>query len=160
MTPEQEILQDQLARAETLAAKLVESRARIAPLLPLEGNPYDLSLEHGDLVWSFVKQFELFHDSVGRKLLRSVAVMHNVPLRTRDVSQLLEWSAGTGLIDLEPWRDLAKLRNMLAHEYIVPLSSFDVVIGDAWTSCDRLFDTHKEIVTFVARERLLETKDE
>lgn len=161
MTPEQEILADHLIRTDALAKTLTHHRTEVRRYIPVSGNPYLIEMAASTSVWAFVKQFELFHDAVGRKLLRSVAAIDGTPLRTRDVRQLLEWSAQNGLLnDLDRWRELAKLRNTLAHEYIVPLSSFDVVINDAWAACDDLFAAHIVIVDYIDRHRLMDTKDD
>ena len=156
MTPEQEILADHLGRVVELIDGFERDRAAYAALFPIGGNLFKLENSDADRAFAFVKRFELLVDSVNRRLIRSIAAIEGIRVQTAKLADLNKWASERGLVPTgNRWKHITELRNILAHEYLVPLSEFTPVANDAWAATSEVIAAARAIETYIKQKGLL-----
>jgi uncharacterized protein with HEPN domain len=163
VTPEQEILEDALIavrqRIDTFSGEL-KAHAEIFPLA------MDVTIEMTARVRvemdAFSKRYEMTQDQIVRKLFRSVlAVERGVVLRTKALGDVIDAMAQLGVVhNAAEWHEITKLRNMLAHDYMVTRTDAVALLNQAWRFAPKLVEMVARVEAFVASRNLLaETTD-
>lgn len=158
MTPEQEILADNLAAVRQQAARFASKLKDHAPFLPIDPSVEPQAAVRVNIT-AFIKRFELMQDQVSRKLFRSVLAVRGVLVRASGLAQVVGAMAELGIIDdLARWRRVTELRNIFAHDYMLAFEVLARLVNEAWQLCPSLIEMVSRVERYVAREQLLEER--
>ncbi|MGI4730958.1 MAG: hypothetical protein ACRYFW_04315 [Janthinobacterium lividum] len=159
MTREGEIvvLREHLETGAVLGRRFLRVRSRIEDLMPMTPERISaLDDDQGIDVLAFLKTFEQFGDTLGRTL-KTIAMLMQLGkverLQPRDVAQR---AVALGILaDVREWADAVRVRNELAHEYLLHPGKQSGQINAAWEKTTILSQTATAIEDFVEREGLL-----
>lgn len=161
MTPEQEVLADHLMRCARLVASFEADRSDYATLFPLDTDIEELRGAAAHLSLSFIKQFELLVEYVNRRLIRSIAAVRGIKVQSVRLLELTQWASVEGILpDPGRWADIIQMRNVLAHEYLVPMARYRPVANDAWHAVDDVLATIAAVRKYVDDHDLLVATEE
>jgi len=150
-----ERLTNGLSTFDRLAGSLRDSRQRVSEMFPLAaGTLQSLSSARDDALFAFLKRFELFADTLLRRVLRpvlefareDVAEMSNL-----DVLYRLETLGG--IEDADRLSQIIALRNRLTHESPMSEDERATRINAAYEMSAVILGDYAQLVRFVDRQK-------
>ncbi len=157
MTPEQEILEDALIALRQRKARFIDELSDHADVFPLPADaPVDETKHLSFHVAAFSKRYEMTQDQVVRRLFRSVAAAKGVTLRTKALGELITMMHRLGIVeDIDRWHEITKVRNALAHDYLLTVTQLTACINKAWHFAPDLIAMIDRVDSYVTDNHLL-----
>jgi|GEM_PF-83289 len=151
-----EFLAEALAMADAVAVRLRRSQERLGHLFPVAASVIG-SMREDDLesIDALIKRVENLQDILQRRVFRALLMAEGEAVRGEPAPAIAERLEARGaIVSAAQWKDLADLRNRLAHDYpLNPDIQADRING-AFAAIAPLIGTLDQIRQYIARTSL------
>lgn len=148
-----DFLAEALAMADAVAVRLRKSQEDLAGILPIEAHALaELGNQEHANIDALIKRVENLQDILQRRVFRALLMAEGEAVRGQPAPAIADLLEARGAIaSAEQWKDLAGLRNRLAHDYpLNPDIQADRING-AFAAIALLTATLDQIRQYIAR---------